>query len=124
MFDGNMSRVTRTGNGFRTYNQASGEVSDYVLTGGNNGGGWNGGGPSNVPNWIVGRFVWTNGSDRTFLIESNGQATLYLGNATQTGTYRNGIISLTGSTSTVTQTNNGFRTINQATGEVSDYRRQ
>ena len=77
-----------------------------------------------MPSWIVGRFVWTNGPGRTFLIDSNGQVTLYLGTVTQVGTYANGVLNVGGSTSTVTQIRNGFRTVNQQTGEVSDYRKQ
>lgn len=125
MLNGERSTVTRNGNNITTYNQSSGETSNYSKNsnGWGNGGGWNGG-SFNTPSWLVGRFVWTNGSERTFVIESNGQVTLYLGTTTQVGTYSNGILSLGGNTSTVTQTRNGFRTVNQQTGEVSDYRRQ
>lgn len=124
--NGEQSTVSRSGNNITTYNRSSGETSNYTKSsnGWGNGGGWNGGGSTNAPSWIVGRFVWTNGADRTFLIESNGQVTLYLGNITQVGTYSNGTINLGGNVSTVTQTRNGFRTVNQQTGEVSDYRRQ
>lgn len=123
--NGEQSTVTRNGNNITTYNRSTGETSNYSKNNtGWNGGGWNGGGSANLPSWIVGRFVWTNGPGRTFLIDSNGQVTLYLGTVTQVGTYANGVLNVGGSTSTVTQIRNGFRTVNQQTGEVSDYRKQ
>src|ERR1044072_6318210 len=44
--DGNSSTITKVGNNIRTYNESTGETSDYSKSqwsGGNGGGGWNGG---------------------------------------------------------------------------------
>lgn len=124
MLNGQRSTVTRNGNNIRTYNQANGETSDYSRT--QSGGGWGGGGGWNnqVPSWAVGSFRWVQGPNRTMVINNNGQITLYINNDVQYGRWENGMISLGGNSSTVTQTRNGFRTYNQNTGETSDYRRQ
>jgi hypothetical protein len=126
--NGQRSTVTRNGSNIRTYNQANGETSDYSRRPGGGGPGWGGGNPgwgnANVPNWAVGSFRWVQGPNRTMVISNNGQITLYIDGNTQIGRWENGMISLGGNMSTVTQTRNGFRTFNQNTGETSDYRRQ
>lgn len=127
LLNGQRSTVVRNGSGIRTFNQAMGETSDYTRNqSGGSGGGWGGGGGwnNNVPSWAVGSFRWVQGPNRTMVINNSGQITLYINNDVQYGRWENGMISLGGNMSTVTQTRNGFRTFNQSTGETSDYRRQ
>jgi hypothetical protein len=123
--NGNQSTVTRNGSGIRTYNMSTGETSDYRREnlGGDPGPGP--GGPiSRPPSWAVGTWVWVQGYDRRFSIDSNGRVTEYTGGGTNYGSYYNGVMTLNGSNSTITRTRNGIRTYNQSTGETSDYRRQ
>ena len=119
--EGTTSSITRTGNGIRTYNRSSGEVSDYSRS-------WNGGGWGNVvnaPSWAVGNWRWTNGSGRTMSITSDGRVSVFNRGSGYTYGYftsQNSFV-LEGVTSTVNRDGNRIRTYNQGTGEVSDYRR-
>jgi hypothetical protein len=126
--DANQSTLTRNGNNIRTYNQNSGETSDYGRNPWNGGpvfpGNPGGGNTSRPPSWAVGTWVWANGPDRTMTISSNGQVTLYTAGRTSYGTYYNGVITLDGLPSTVSRSGNRIRTYNQGSGETSDYRRQ
>ena len=92
---------------------------------GGGGGGWPGnpGTGNRPPNWAVGTWHWTNGSNRTMVINANGTVTSNNQGRYSHGTWRNGRITLDGITSTVTRTNNGIRTNNLSSGEVSDYTR-
>jgi len=132
--NGNQSSITRTASGIRTYNTATGETSDYSRSayggGGypNDGGGvyppvggGGGGNMSRPPSWALGTWTWVQGQGRQFTIEANGRVVEYTGGQTNYGSYYNGVMSLNGSTSTVTRTRNGIRTYNQSTGETSDY---
>ena len=121
--NGDESSITRTSNGIRTYNTATGETSDYTRS---SGGGYPGGGGnmSRPPSWALGSWTWTQGPGRQFTIEGNGRVVLYSGGRTFYGTYYNGVMTLNGDTSTVTRIRNGIRTYNQSTGETSDYVRQ
>ena len=126
--NGNRSSVTRTASGIRTYNTATGETSDYARNAeGNPGPGWDGGSGGNMsrpPSWAVGTWTWVQGQGRQFTIEANGRIVEYTGGRTNYGSYYNGVMTLNGSTSTITRTRNGIRTFNQSTGETSDYVRQ
>jgi hypothetical protein len=127
--NGNQSSITRTANGIRTYNTATGETSDYArgAYGGGGGEGYPGGGGGNMtrpPTWAVGTWTWVQGQGRQFTIEANGRIVEYTGGRTNYGSYNNGVMSLNGSTSTITRTRNGIRTYNESTGETSDYVRQ
>ncbi|MEO6333434.1 MAG: hypothetical protein ABIO91_00485 [Pyrinomonadaceae bacterium] len=142
--NGNRSTVTRTSNGIRTYNTATGETSDYTRGdypaggggyGGNNGGygnnngnnsGYGGdGNMSRPPNWALGTWTWVQGSGRQFTVEANGRVVENtVGGGLSYGSYYNGVITLNGNASTVTRTRDGIRTYNQSTGETSDYVRQ
>ena len=121
--------MSRTANGIRTYNTATGETSDYArgAYGGGGGEGYPGGGGGNMtrpPTWAVGTWTWVQGQGRQFTIEANGRIVEYTGGRTNYGSYNNGVMSLNGSTSTITRTRNGIRTYNESTGETSDYVRQ
>ena len=125
--NGNQSTVTRTSNGIRTYNMATGETSDYTRSGG--GGVYDGGigntGPmSRPPNWALGTWSWVQGYGRQFTVEASGRVVENIDGRISYGTYYNGVITLNGNPSTVTRTRNGIRTYNQSTGETSDYIRR
>ena len=122
--DGIASTITRTNSGLRTNNLSSGEVSDYSRNswGGGNGGG---GGWGSAPSWAVGRWRWTQGSSRSMTITADGRVTVVNQGRTTYGNFNgNGSFTLDGITSTVSQNGNRLRTVNQSSGEVSDYRRQ
>jgi hypothetical protein len=89
------------------------------------GGGWPGnpGGGSRPPRWAVGTWYWTNGSNRTMVINSSGNVSVNNQGQYSHGTYRNGRITLDGIVSTITRTNSGIRTNNLSSGEISDYSR-
>jgi hypothetical protein len=123
--NGNQSTVTRTSSGIRTYNMSTGETSDYTRSG--SGPGWGGGGGGNMsrpPSWARGTWIWQQGYGRQFTVEANGRVVENIAGRISYGTWYNGIITLNGNPSTVTRTRTGIRTVNQTTGEVSDYRRQ
>jgi len=126
--NGNRSTVTRTSTGIRTYNESTGETSDY--TRGNNGGVYDGGGynpgigdgnMTRPPSWALGTWSWVQGYGRQFTIEANGRVVEDINGRVSYGSYNNGVIMLNGNSSTVTRTRNGIRTYNQSTGETSDY---
>jgi hypothetical protein len=132
--DGNASTITRIGNNIRTYNENTGESSDYSRNqwrGGNNNGGNNNGGygnnngdnSENAPDWARGTWYWMNGPDRTMTIDNNGSISLNTAGQTTYGRYWRGKIFLDGNTSTVTKVGNNIRTYNENTGESSDYSR-
>jgi hypothetical protein len=128
--DGNTSTITQVGNNVRTYNESTGETSDYSHNRwrghDGNGGGYgngNGGSMESPPSWARGTWYWTNGPDRRMTIDSNGRITLYTAGQTTQGTYWKGLIYLDENTSTVTKIGNNIRTYNQQTGETSDYSR-
>ena len=125
--NGNQSTVTRTPNGIRTYNTATGETSDYTRGGYNGGydGGVGSGGPmSRPPNWALGTWSWVQGYGRQFTVEASGRVVENIDGRISYGSYYNGVITLNGNPSTVTRTRNGIRTYNQSTGETSDYIRR
>ncbi|MEO8572614.1 MAG: hypothetical protein ABI481_01500, partial [Pyrinomonadaceae bacterium] len=107
--NGNQSSVTRTANGIRTYNNSTGETSDYVhgnypVGGGGGGGGYPGGdgNMSRPPNWAVGTWTWIQGYGRQFTIEATGRVVENIAGQVSYGTYYNGVIMLNGNSSTVT----------------------
>ncbi len=73
------------------------------------------------PSWVVGNWYWVQGSGRQFTITADGQVTLLNNGRTSQGTYNNGVIFIDGNSSPVTQNGSYLRTVNQTTGEVSDY---
>jgi len=119
--NGNRSTVTRTSTGIQTYNQSTGETSDYTR---NRYPGGDGGNVSRPPSWAVGTWRWVQGSGRRFTIQADGRVVENINGRISYGTYYNGMISLNGNESDVRQTRNGIQTYNRSTGEVSDYRRQ
>lgn len=125
--DGITSTMTQSGNNIRTYNETTGETSDYSHNRWNNGNGngnWNGngnGGMEAPPDWARGTWYWTNGPDRRLTIDNNGRITLYTAGQTTSGRYWKGYIYLDGNRSTVTKNGNKIRTYNETTGESSDY---
>ncbi len=121
--DGISSTVQRNGSNIRTINSATGEISDYSRNDTGIGGGGGGGNISRPPSWARGTWYWTGGPARRMVIENDGRITLFNQGRTSFGTYYNGTITIDGITSTVSRAGNGIRTYNQATGEVSDYRR-
>lgn len=81
--------------------------------------------PVNVlpPAWVVGQWYWVQGSGRQFAIDASGGVTLLNNGQTSHGTYNNNVIFIDGNSSPVTQNGSYMRTLNQTTGEVSDYSR-
>ena len=111
-------RVTRSGNGIRTYNTTTGETVNY--TRGTGGGGPIGDGVR-PPNWAEGTFR-SNYPRITLTIGRNGRVTAVRDGETFYGTYRSGGFMMNGHMHTVTRRGNGIRTYNQTTGETVDYR--
>lgn len=103
------------------------KISSLRRISGGGGGGWpgnpGGGWGNRPPNWAIGTWYWTNGSNRTMVINSNGTVSVNNQGRYSHGTYRNGRITLDGVASTVTRTGSGIRTNNLNSGEVSDYSR-
>ncbi len=129
--NGDMSTVSRMGDGIRTVNRNSGEVTNYSRNwsgGGGGGGPWNPGmpGATTPPNWARGTFTsrLNNGSYITLTIANNGSVSANVNGQFYTGTYSNGSIYLNGDVSRVTRQGNGIRTVNNNTGEVTNYSRR
>src|SRR5687768_15290739 len=118
--DGIRSPVSRRGNNIRTINSATGEVSDYSR---NDTGGGGGGNISRPPNWARGTWYWVEGPNRRMTIDDDGRITLFNQGRTSFGTYYNNTVTIDGITSTISRQGNQIRTVNQATGEYSTYRR-
>jgi hypothetical protein len=131
--DGNASTITQTGNNIRTYNESTGETSDYSRNrweggnddGGNNGGGYGNGGKEmdNPPNWARGTWYWMNGPDREMTIGDSGRVSIFTSGRRTYGRYWRGKIYLDGNPSTITKAGNNIRTYNENTGETSSYSR-
>jgi hypothetical protein len=121
--DGNSSSMTQVGNNIRTYNESTGESSDYSRNKWQSGDGYynNNNNRERPPDWARGTWYWTNGPDRTMTIGSDGRITLQTGGRTTYGNYWKGLIYLDGNTSTLSKSGNNLRTYNQSTGETSDY---
>jgi len=124
ILNGNLSTVTRTRDGIRTYNSTTGETSNYTRGNGGVGVGGGEGTTSRPPSWARGTWVWVQDPIRQFTIDDSGRVVENIGGRISYGTYYNDVITLNGSTSTVTRTRNGIRTYNQSTGETSDYVRR
>lgn len=127
--NGDVSTVSRNGNGVRTYNRNTGETTDYSRNGwggGNPGGpGWGGGNTSTPPSWAQGTFYSTNNGSIYLTINRNGRVTVVNGGQTFYGTFYNGTVTVNGDTSTVSRNgNNGIRTYNQNTGQTTNYRKR
>lgn len=122
MLNGDLSTVTRTSNGIRTYNTRTGETSNYTRGGDGPGGG--GGNTSRPPRWALGTWVFVQDPRRVLTIEDSGRVVADIVGRISYGTYSNGMIRLNGDNSTVERTNNGIRTFNQTTSEYSDYVRR
>jgi hypothetical protein len=117
--NGNASTITQAGNNIRTYNETTGETSDYahsVWTGNDNK-------TDPAPQWMIGTWYWTGGPDRTLVVESGGHITLVSGGQTSYGRYYKNKIHLNNNASTVTHAGNLMRTYNESSGETSDYSR-
>ncbi len=126
MVNRDSSTLSRNGNGIQTYNRNTGQTTIYSRTGwGGNTGGWTGGGNmSTPPNWAVGNFYSTNGTNISLSINNNGQVTATVNGQTFYGTYYNGSITLNNDVSTVSRSGNGIRTYNTSNGQTTPYRRQ
>ncbi len=125
--NGDVSDISRNGNGIRTYNRSNGDTTVYTRGGwGGGGGGWNGGGGniSRPPSWAVGNFYSTNGTNIRLTINSNGRVTVINAGQSYEGTFYNNTITVNGDMSTLTQTRRGLSTYNQNTGQTTEYRRQ
>ncbi len=122
-----VATVTRSGDGFRTYNRTTGQNIDFRRgSGGWNPGGGGGGweGPtSNPPSWAVGSFVSLDGNIY-MTIDRNGRVTSEVDGQSFQGRYYNGSIYSPGSTATVNRRGNGLRTYNQTSGQNIDFRRR
>ncbi len=126
-----VSTVSRSGNGISTYNTASGQTTIYSRDSYGGGGGIDGGigddgGPSSrPPNWAVGTFYATNGSNIQMSISSGGRVVVINSGLSYNGRFYNGQIYLNNDVSTISRIgNNGIRTYNQSAGITTDYRRQ
>jgi len=119
--NGDLSDISRSGNGVRTYNRSSGITTIYSR---NDLGGVGGGNVSRPPNWAVGTFYSTNGTGITLTINGDGRVTVINGGQTYYGTFYNNTITVNGDTSTLTQTRRGISTYNRNLGQTTEYRRQ
>jgi hypothetical protein len=119
--NGDVSDITRNGNGVRTYNRSNGDTTVYTRGGFGGGGGGNIGRP---PSWAVGTFYSTTGTNIRLTINSNGRVTVINAGQSYPGTFYNNTITVNGDTSTLTQTRRGLSTYNQYTGQTTEYRRQ
>jgi hypothetical protein len=129
--NGDTSTLSRNGNGIRTYNQSTGQTTNYSRdnngwNNGNNGGGWNGGNNGNwnddygnwggngsmsaPPSWAQGRFSSPDGIE--LRIRKNGEVFVVNGGQTFYGRFYNNRIYLNGDASTISKTRNGFSTYN------------
>jgi len=125
MLNGDLSTVTRTSTGIRTYNTRTRETSNYTrdANGGNPGPG-GGGNISKPPRWAVGTWAFVQDPRRVLTVEDTGRVILNIAGRISHGTFYEGSITVNGDNSTVERTNNGIRTYNQSTGEYSDYVRR
>jgi len=121
--NGDVSDISRNGNGLRTYNRSSGDTTFYSRNGWGGGGG-GGGNISRPPSWAVGNFYSTNGTNIRLTIDSNGRVIVINGGQSYEGTFYNNTITVNGDTSTLTQTRRGITTYNQNSGQTTEYRRQ
>lgn len=123
-----VSTVSRSGNGVSTYNRTNGQTTFYSRDsygGGVVGGGGNDGPVSRPPNWAVGTFYATNGSNIQMTINRNGGVLVINSGLSYNGRYYNGQIYLNNDVSTVSRSGrNGIRTYNQSLGQTTDYRRR
>lgn len=91
---------------------------------GGNGGGWNGSGEmSSPPNWAVGTFYSTNGTNISLTLDASGRATVVNAGQTYYGTYNRGNLWLNGDSSNVRRNGNGIETYNRNTGQTTVYSR-
>lgn len=121
-----VSTIQRWGNGIRTYNQSTGQTTDYSR-GGGSGPGWgdNGNGPTTPPpSWAVGNFRSVNNEDIRLQIDRNGRITVNNSGSVFYGRYYGGQIYLNNDVSTVSQNGNGIQTYNRNTGQTTVYRRR
>ena len=126
--NGDSSNVRRNGNGIETYNRNTGQTTVYSRSGwggnGGNGGGWNGSGEmSSPPNWAVGTFYSTNGTNISLTLDASGRATVVNAGQTYYGTYNRGNLWLNGDSSNVRRNGNGIETYNRNTGQTTVYSR-
>lgn len=129
--NGDVSTVSQSGNGIRTYNRNTRQTTTYSRTsggwgnnGGNNGGGWGGSGNmSTPPSWAQGTFYSTDGSNVSLSLNQNGQVTALVNGQTYFGTYYQGSITLNGDVSTVRRNGDGIRTYNTSSRQTTNYSR-
>ncbi len=121
-----VSTVSRSGNGISTYNRTNGQTTFYSrdVYGGGGGGGYDGQ-VSTPPNWAIGTFYATTGSNIQMTIDRNGRVLVINSGLSYNGRYYNGQIYLNNDVSTVSRSGrNGIRTYNQTLGQTTEYRRQ
>lgn len=118
--NGDVSTVSRNGNGIRTYNLNSRQTTYYNRT---NGGGNAGGGQmSSPPSWARGTFYSNNGQI-TLTISDNGQVTAITGGQSYYGRYYQNRIYLNNDTSTVARNGSGISTYNLNNRQTTYYNR-
>lgn len=128
--NGNSSRLEKDGSGFQTVSNSDGARIYYSRnswgSGGNNGGGWDGGNTgSRPPSWARGTFYGTapNGTQIQLAINDNGSVTATIGGNPNYGTYSNGNLIINGQTSRLERSGDGFVTVSNANGERIYYSR-
>ena len=123
--DGQTASVTRTSNGFRTYNTTTGQRIEFSR--GQGGGGNSGGsdGPTSTPpTWAQGTFYSVYPAAE-MTISRNGRVTSVVDGRTYYGRYYSGsIYSDDGQIATVTRDRDGFRTYNRSTSQTLNFRRR
>lgn len=125
--DGNVSRVTRTNNGFRTTRRDNREVIEYSNRNTGNPG-WNGNMPEmrRPPSWARGTFygVSPRGDRITLVIANNGGVTATINGRVNSGIWtRNNQLFINGETSKVSRNGNGIRTVHNSNRETINYTR-
>lgn len=125
--NGNVSQVTRLGNGIRTTSTGNRETIDYSRNWVGPDPGWGGGGGgSNVPNWAVGSFSGRNpqtGGTIMLSITVDGRVTVNMDGNYSYGTLNGTLLNINGNTSTLSKLPNGIRTTSTSDRQRIDYRK-
>lgn len=123
IIDGNRSRLSQSGNGFRTVSTSNGESIYYSRN--NTGGGW-GGSQSRPPSWARGTFYGNapNGAQIMLTINNDGGITANINGNISNGYYQSGnVININGNTARVYRQGDGFRTVSTMNNETIVYSR-
>ena len=123
--NGDVSTVTRSGNGFKTITVIMARrpcIPGPVAADGATipAWRWQYEHAAELGSWLI---LFNNGTNIRLTIGNNGQVTAFVNGQTYYGTYYNGVITLNGDVSTVTRNGNGIRTYNTNNRDTTNYRR-